>query len=157
MKKTLLMVMGVVTLLMGGCVRNISSSSYEASTVGSAGITYPCTVVSVRKVLVEEENLSGGTLAGGAAGMAIGQTIGQGSGQVLATVAGGLIGAAAGAAAQKSMSSQEGFEYTVKLENGEMRTIVQGADSPLVPGQAAYLIVYPTEGRAQARSRLIAR
>ncbi|MDR0677519.1 MAG: glycine zipper 2TM domain-containing protein [Holosporaceae bacterium] len=143
-------------LLVVGCARDISSSSYNARTVGAASSTYPCTVVSQRKIMVEEgeyleDNKTGGIM-GAIAGGVLGNAMGGGRGRVVTTAAGALAGAAAGAYAEKKLKSQEGIEYIVKMESGDMKTIVQGTDVILVPGQAAYLVI-----DHRGRSRLIAR
>jgi outer membrane lipoprotein SlyB len=142
-------------LIIGGCARNISSSTYDAKTLGSASTTYPCTIVNVRKVMVEEgerleDNKTGG-LIGAVTGGVLGNAVGGGRGRVITTAAGALAGAAAGAYAEKSLKSQEAFEYVVELQSGGMRTVVQGTDTVFAPGQSALLIIDP-----KGRSRLIA-
>ncbi|MDR1551649.1 MAG: glycine zipper 2TM domain-containing protein [Holosporaceae bacterium] len=143
-------------LLIGGCARNISSSAYDAQTLGAASSTYPCTVLKVRKVAVEEgerlEDNKAGGIMGAIAGGALGNTVGSGRGRTLATVGGALAGATAGAYAEKRLKSQEAFEYVVELQSGGLRTVVQGTDVALAPGQAALLVIDPN-----GRARLIAR
>ena len=143
-------------LLMSGCARNIGANTYDAKTVGGVSSTYPCVVVSSRKVMVEEgENLEDnktGGIMGAIAGGVLGNAIGAGRGRVITTAAGALGGAAAGAYAEKGLKSQEGIEYIVELKSGGMKTIVQGTDVVLYPGQNALLIVDP-----RGRSRLIAK
>jgi outer membrane lipoprotein SlyB len=139
-----------------GCARNISSSTYDAGTVGSAAATYPCIVVGVRKVLVEEgerleDNKTGGII-GAITGGVLGNAVGGGRGRAITTATGALAGAAAGAYAEKKMKSQEAYEYVVELSSGGMRTIVQGTDVVLAPGQAAWLIDDPN-GRSRLRAR----
>jgi outer membrane lipoprotein SlyB len=51
-------------------------------------------------------------------------------------VAGGLLGAAA----EQGMTRQEGVEITVRLDNGELRAIVQTADEPFKPGDRVRLL-----------------
>ncbi|MDR2068076.1 MAG: glycine zipper 2TM domain-containing protein [Holosporaceae bacterium] len=143
-------------LSIGGCARNISSNTYDAKTLGSASHTYPCVVISSRRVMVEEgerleDNKTGGVI-GAIAGGVLGNAFGGGRGRIITTAGGALAGAAAGAYAEKSLKSQEAIEYVVELQSGEMRSVVQGTDVILSNGQAAYLIV-DTKGR----SRLVAR
>ncbi|MDR0580600.1 MAG: glycine zipper 2TM domain-containing protein [Holosporaceae bacterium] len=157
MKKSVVSVLLLSCVLaIGGCARNISSSTYDARTLGSASSTYPCTIVKVRRVQVEEgerlEDNKAGGIMGAIAGGALGNAVGGGRGRTLATAAGALGGAVAGAYAEKSLKSQEAFEYVVELESGGMRTVVQGTDVALAPGQSALLIIDPN-----GRSRLIAR
>lgn len=158
MKKVSVYVLGLCfsLSLLTGCARDISSDSYEEASVGSVASTYPCTVVSVRKVKVSgHEKLSdntAGILGGALAGGVLGNMVGGGRGRTLATAAGALAGATAGSYAQKKLEEQVGYEYTVKLESGKMMTIVQGPRHPLAPGQAANLII-----SSEGRSRLVAR
>jgi outer membrane lipoprotein SlyB len=143
-------------LIIGGCARNIESSTYDAKTLGEATSTYHCTVINVRKVKVEEgerleDNKTGGII-GALAGGALGNTMGGGRGRTATTVAGALAGAAAGAYAEKSLKSQYAFEYVVELQSGQLKTVVQGSDVILAPGQSALLTV-----DHRGRSRLIPR
>lgn len=149
--------LGCGMLVLTGCARDISSSSYDEATVGSVASTYACTVASVRKVRVNGQSklgdnglgIAGGALAGGA----LGSTIGKGNGSVIAATVGALAGATAGAYAQKNLEEQIGYEYTVRLnKNGRLMTVVQGADNPLQIGQPALLMVYPN-----GRSRVVPR
>jgi len=143
-------------LTLGGCARDISSSSYDEASVGSTSATYACKVVSVRKVRVNGQDKLGnnalGLIGGGVAGGVLGNMIGAGKGRTLATALGAAAGATAGAFAQQKLEQQEGLEYTVQLESGEYRTVVQGLDNPLNPGQLAFLMIY-----GNGRSRVIAR
>ena len=144
-------------VLLTGCARDISSGTYDARTLDGAALnSYPCKVISARKVQIEEgeylEDKKTGALVGGIAGGLAGNMIGGGKGRVLATGLGALAGAAGGAYAEKALKSQPGYEYTVQLEDGRMKTVVQGVDVVLFPGQNAMLI----EGRS-GRSRLVAR
>lgn len=158
MKKTLfyaaIAIAGILSI--GGCARNISSSSYDARKVGTASETYECTVVSVRKVMVEEgdylENNMTGALMGAAAGGVLGNMVGGGRGRTAATVVGALAGGAGGAIAEKHLKSQEGLEYVVKLSTGAIRTVVQGLDNPLYQGQAALLIIDRNRARVIPRN-----
>ena len=160
MKKVtmLLSVLCCGTLLLTGCARNISANSYDARAMNGSGmISYPCKVISVRTVAVEEgdylEDNKTGTLLGAVAGGLAGNMIGGGRGRILATGVGALAGAAGGAYAEKSLKSQNAYEYVVQLTNGSMRTVVQGMDTFLQVGQEALLI----EGTRNSRPRLIAR
>lgn len=143
-------------LAMSGCVREISSSSYDAKTLGTSNETFECTVIKVRQVVVQEgdylrDNATGGII-GAVAGGAIGNSIGGGRGRTLATVAGATAGALSGAYAERSLSKQNALEYTVRLSTGELRTVVQGVDNALYTGQSALLII-----DNNGRSRLVAK
>lgn len=156
MKKIALTLAGVgcIAILFTGCERNISANTYNARTIGASMRTYPGVIVSMRQVKIEEgdcleDNKTGGVM-GAVAGGALGSAIGKGSGNTIATATGAIAGAMAGAYAERSLKTQDGFEYTVKLQSGELRTVVQGKDTSLYPGQNVMLIEDP-----RGRSRLV--
>jgi outer membrane lipoprotein SlyB len=155
-KNIVVVVLCGIPLIIGGCARNIETGTYDARTIGETASTYYCKVINVRKVKVEEgdrlEDNSTGILVGGVTGGMLGNTVGGGRGRAAATAAGAMAGAAAGAYAEKFMKSQYGFEYVVELQSGELKTVVQGGDVILAPGQAALLMEYQN-----GRSRLIPR
>jgi outer membrane lipoprotein SlyB len=86
------------------------------------------TVMSVNQVTIEGEPGPIGLLAGGATGAAVGQTIGSGRGRTAATVIGGAAGALAGAAVEKKVTTKQGIEITVQLDDGRTVAIVQEVD-----------------------------
>ncbi|MEB5510751.1 hypothetical protein QMA70_13230, partial [Burkholderia pseudomallei] len=64
---------------------------------------------------------------GGALGAVAGSAIGGGRGSVLTAIAGGIAGAVAGNAVGQGLSSANGVEITVRLDNGDLRSITQAA------------------------------
>lgn len=144
-----------LVFLLSGCARDISSNTYKASHVGEASFTYQGVVANVREVQVEEgerleENAAGasiGTLAGGA----VGYQFGGGKGQIATTAAGAILGGVAGAFAEKALKSQKGLEYVVRLDNGQVMTVVQGLDPRLSSGQRVLVLVSHS-----GRSRVVA-
>tara|TARA_R110002095_G_C4228722_1_gene237790 strand:- start:513 stop:1004 length:492 start_codon:yes stop_codon:yes gene_type:complete len=141
-------------LMMTGCGRNIGASNYASAGVGESMTSYAGVIASKRQVLVQEgdklqDNVIGG-VAGGVAGGFLGNTLGGGRGNTLATVGGVAAGALAGAYAQKELSKQEAFEYTIQLDNGQLKTVVQGLDVNLHPGQRVILHV-----SYKGRSRIV--
>lgn len=130
---------------LSGCARNISSDTYSASHVGEASQTYQGVIVAKRQVNVEEgerlQDNTAGLVGGGVGGGLLGSLLGGGKGRVLGAVGGAAAGALAGAYAQKALSQQTAWEYTVKLDNGSLRTVVQGQDTSLSIGQKVLLQV----------------
>lgn len=141
-------------LVMTGCARNIGASNYASAGVGESMTSYPGVIVSKRQVTVQDQDkLQDNTLgmvAGGVGGGLLGSTIGQGKGSTLAAVGGAAAGALAGAYAQQELSKQEAFEYTIQLDNGTLKTVVQGLDVNLSSGQRVILHV-----SHQGRSRIV--
>jgi len=140
-----------MTTFATGCATDISSKSYSDEDVGEAAQTYSGTVVKVRSVKVAPDQLGKshvGMLAGGMGGGLIGSQIASGLGGAIATL--GLAGAGAlgGAMAEKSLKTQQGLEITVRLNSGELRTVVQGNDVSFKQGERIYLMIY-SRGRCK--------
>ena len=130
----------ICALMATACASNINSDHYTTSATGSVGQVMPCTVVSVRQVNVSSSDSSAGSLIGAIGGGVAGSTIGHGRGSVLGALGGAALGALAGDFAEGELSKQGGVEYIVKLDNGAMRTITQGTDVYMQPGQKCYLL-----------------
>lgn len=148
----------LIPALLSGCARDISSNSYSEATVGEASSTFQGVIVNVRQIKVTggdklSDNTAGiglGALAGGLAGGAFG----RGYGQLAAAAGGAVLGGTAGAFAEKALNEQQALEYTVRLNNGEIKTVVQGLDNPIAVGQPVFLSI-SYQGK-QARSRVVA-
>jgi len=153
----------VALSLVTSCAREISSDTYTADHIGEAQVTYAGVILNARAVKVcGAEKLEGngaGVGAGLIGGAAAGSAVGKGSGNVIATVGGAILGAVGGAFAEKGLSSQNGMEYVVQLEKGDLMTIVQGANPAFSVGQEVYVITATLNERTgkQNRSRIIAR
>ena len=136
--------------LLAGCADDINSDHYSTSATGKVSTVAQCTVLSVRQVRVDDDDTSAGTMIGGLAGGVAGSTIGHGRGSALGAVGGALLGGLAGSAAQKGLSSQTGYEYIVKLDNGQAISITQGTSQPLMVGQRC-LVLYGNPSRIIAQ------
>lgn len=140
MRKIVLLATAALIMPIAACTSDISSSHYSTSSVGAVAQVVAGTVVSVRQITVSSEDNNAGTLIGGALGGIGGSTIGGGStAHALGAVGGAVIGGIAGNAAQRGLSSQQGYEYVVRLDNGNMLTVTQGNDVLLNPGQRCYV------------------
>ena len=144
----------LVAALLGaaGCAREVSPSVVSANTVGAVNEAFFGTVQSVRPVTIQEgdrlqENTTGAVI-GGLAGAAVGSVFGGGWGRVIATGAGAVVGSVVGAAAERDLSRQQGVEYTVRLDNGRMITVVQGPEPALATGQR---VIVQTSNQGRAR------
>ncbi len=139
-----------------GCSRETSSNVYDDTSIGEASSTYPGVVMQMQEVSVTNgdglQNNTTGLIGGGLAGALLGSTIGHGNGSVVASVAGGIVGATGGAALEQGLKNQKAMQYIVQLENGELKTIVQGIEPALIPGQNVYVMI-----SSRGRSRIIER
>ena len=130
----------LIALMASGCAQNIGANHYNTSATGEVGQVMPCKVVSVRQVNVSSSDSSAGALLGAIGGGVAGSTIGHGRGSLLGALGGAALGGLAGDFAGEELSKQTGVEYIVKLDNGAMRTITQGTDVYMQPGQRCYLL-----------------
>ncbi|MAP25174.1 MAG: hypothetical protein CMM87_06560 [Rickettsiales bacterium] len=152
--KSLISVLTITLLLLPGCARRISQNYYSAASVGEAAHTYKGTIISARRVEVGEaerlQDNTTGLAVGGIAGGVAGSQIGSGSGSVLAAAGGAILGGLAGAYAQDELSRQAAVEYSVQLTNGQIMTVVQGAEEVYQAGQPVLVIV-----SKKGRSRIV--
>lgn len=131
-KKTLtLAAMLTASVTLSGCFTPPGSADvYSASQAQREQTVRMGTVESVRAVIIQDENSGGsalGTIGGGAVGAVAGSAIGGGRGSILTAIAGGIVGAVAGNAIGQNLSSANGVEITVRLDNGDLRSITQAA------------------------------
>jgi outer membrane lipoprotein SlyB len=97
-------------------------------------------VLRVRPVRIEGTRTIIGPAAGAAVGGVAGSTIGGGDEErAIGAIAGAVLGGLAGAAVEQGVTRREGLAYTVRLSNGEVVNIVQGADLYIEPGSAVFV------------------
>jgi outer membrane lipoprotein SlyB len=138
---------------LGACARQISPNYVTGVQAGEVMRTEIGWVESARPVRVREkdqlqQNYLGAAI-GGATGGYLGHELGgDGMEQVIVTGLGALAGATAGALAEQGLKEQTAMEYVFRNEIGEVKTIVQGPEPLIQPGQRAYLHISPN-GRAR--------
>ncbi len=139
-KYALLLALPLTAAGIAGCASDIDSNYYSTGSVGQVSQAQGCTVVSVRPIKVSTPN-GAGTAIGGIAGGIAGSQIGGGNtAHLLGAVGGAILGGFAGNAAQEGLTSQQGYEYIVRLDNGNTVSTTQGADVLLNPGQRCQII-----------------
>ena len=157
MKQIFAVAMLALPLMLTNCAPKLGGSDYSMADVGANSTSLRGSITSIRVVnlVATDANKPGiGALAGGVAGGVTGNVISNGG--PFTTMAGGLLGATAGHFAEQALTNQEGFEYTVQLDNGEVKTIAQGAEPRMAVGQRV-LVVLNNKGTGgqQARSRVV--
>lgn len=139
-KYALLLALPLTAAGIAGCASDIDSNYYSTGSVGQVSQAQGCTVVSVRPIKVSTQN-GAGTAIGGIAGGIAGSQIGGGNtAHLLGAVGGAILGGFAGNAAQEGLTSQQGYEYIVRLDNGNTVSTTQGAHVLLNPGQRCQII-----------------
>ena len=121
----------VVALLgigLAGCASSQSGSVYTRGEARQEMRVAYGVVEEIRPVLIEGTSGTVGTLAGAAVGGIAGSTIGGGRGAAIATVIGAVAGGVAGAAVEEGVTRQDGWEITVRFDDGALRAYVQAAD-----------------------------
>ena len=108
------------------------------------------TILRVNLVTIEGTQSGAGTVAGGAMGGALGSAVGSGSGQVIATVGGAILGGIAGSAIEKGVTTAQGVEIEVQLDNGELLVVVQENDAVYKVGDRIRVL---RDGRGTTRIR----
>ena len=117
-----------LTLALAACAPPQSGSLVDANQSQVAQRVTLGTVVAFRQVLVRGGRPGAelaGTLGGGAIGVAAGNQIGDGEGRDIARAIGGIVGATAGNRAAAGATSQQSFEWTVRLDNGATIAVIQ--------------------------------
>ena len=146
MKKFALLALLPLAFAINACTSNIGANDYSTSGVRQVGRAMGCTVLSVRQVVVRSDNNVGMLAGAGAGGLAGSMVGGNDTTKILGALGGAVVGGIAGDAAQSGLSKQEGYEYVVKTENGNVMTITQGNDVLMTPGEKCYLL-YGKEAR----------
>lgn len=138
-------------LIFGGCASSSSGRSYpshEARTVQEVGYGE---VISVHTVEIEGIASPIGVIGGAAIGHAIGSKIDDPDSRWITRTVAGVAGAAAGQAIERKLTEQEGFEITVRLDDGSGTiAVVQAQDIAFTPGDRVR-VLFGRGGRARVR------
>lgn len=133
-----------IALSLSACAPHLGGNDYEASAVGEISSTLQGTIIATRVVKLRRDNAHQpgvGTAAGAVTGAIAGSTIGGGHKMPLVSGAlGGLLGGAAGHAIENKLTEQNGIEYHIKLNTGEIITLTQGLEPKLSVGQKILVI-----------------
>lgn len=141
--KSVIAVLLCVAIFGCGGPSSHSSNTISRSQAGRAQTVLDGEVLFVRSVTIEGSSSPVGAIAGGALGYVIGNNIGGGRGRDVARVGGTIGGAAAGNAVQRNVTQEQALEITVKLDNGQIISIVQAADEPFNDGDRVRVLQRP--------------
>ncbi|MDG1938023.1 MAG: hypothetical protein P8J42_02595 [Pseudomonadales bacterium] len=101
------------------------------------------TIVDATPVMIEGTKTGIGGVLGGVVGGLAGSTVDDGTTGDIAAVIVGAAGAAVGAKAESAITKAQGMEYTIKLDDGEVISVVQALDpnaEPIGAGDAVKLL-----------------
>lgn len=147
MNKSIVMVALLsATMITSGCAPRIGGDQYSVYGAGEVSQTNRGAIVAMRPVNISAsstgmDNQPGtGAAIGSIGGAVLGSQIGNGRGQAVAGLLGAVAGGVAGHFAGQAMTDQQGFEYQVQLDRGDLITIAQGAEPRLHVGQRVLVI-----------------
>lgn len=138
-KMTAILASALLGLTVAGCAGpNLSGESYSRHEVRRVQTVDYGIVESARLVVIEGRHDGVvGTGAGAVIGGIAGRQVGGGSGKDIMTVVGAVAGGVAGQRIEQGMTRKQGQEVTVRLETGELISVVQevNAQGPVLqPG-----------------------
>lgn len=136
----------VTAVLLSGCASDYSGNKYDGSAVGEVQRTDRGQVISLRKVELKPEVSGVGTALGAVGGGLVGGMFGGGNAKILTATAGAVAGGVAGNAL--ATKTQDGIEYTVKLDTGAIVTIAQAPTPAISVGQRVH-VIYSQKGRSR--------
>lgn len=141
----------MATLVLAGCSSfGTSGQKYDrAETKTAYSIEYG-KVVAAEPVEIEGEVGIIGTWGGATVGAAAGSGVGDGTGRYVSRAVGGVVGAVVGQAVEKEITSENGLEIVVDLDDGGSVAIVQANDVAFAPGDRVRVLFGP---RGSARVR----
>lgn len=115
------------SFILAGCASEQGGDVYSRDQVRQVQHFKVGTVESVHKVRIEGTKSPVGTTAGTIVGGIAGSGAAEGKTGQVAAVLGAVVGGIAGAAAEEAYTRENGFEYSIKLEDGNYISVVQAA------------------------------
>ncbi|RPJ34787.1 MAG: glycine zipper 2TM domain-containing protein [Verrucomicrobiaceae bacterium] len=114
----------ILSFFLVSCAQDsLTGDTVSRGEAGRAQDVRTGTITSIRPVRIEG-GTTGGTLVGAGVGGLLGNQIGSGSGRTAATVGGALVGGAAGSHVGQNVTSRNGLEIEVRLNDGGGRLSV---------------------------------
>lgn len=133
--------------LLAACASSKSGSVYTREQARQEMTVRQGVVESVRQVGLEGTKSGAGTMAGAAVGGVAGSNVGGGKGQIVGAILGAVVGGLAGAAVEEGATRKIALEITVRLNNGQLVSVVQEGDERFLPGERVRLL----SGRGETR------
>lgn len=113
----------ISVFFLAACEQKQGQDVYKANELGVSRAVEYGTIIDVREVEIAAEK-GPSTLIGAGVGGGSGSYVGGGSGQTWATVGGAVAGAIIGSAIENELGKSKGYEYTIEMRDGDIKTIV---------------------------------
>ena len=148
-KKVSLIAILSSSLFVAGCASTLTGDSYSRDDARQVQTVEFGQVQDTRLVVIEGTKSPIGGVAGAAVGGIAGSSIGDGRGSNVAAVIGAVAGGLAGAAAEEQLTKSQGIEIVVRLESGEIISVVQGYEenNPINAGDSVRVLYLNGETR----------
>lgn len=140
----------IATLLLAACGANYGGSTYKGGQARTAHTVQWGTIEQITDATIEDQPTGLGALGGAVVGGVLGNMVGSGKGRTLATLGGAVGGAAAGYAGEKAVGNKRAIEITVRLESGQVMSIVQEPDEVFTVGDRVR-VLQGGDGSARVR------
>jgi len=125
MKKIAINCLGIIFLLSLAACASQTGGSYSSSQTRSPQTVTMGTITQLNEAFISNDASGVGTLGGAVVGGVAGSTLGGGRGRILTTLGGAVLGGLLGTGVEKAVNSKDALDITVKLDNGQMLSIVQ--------------------------------
>jgi outer membrane lipoprotein SlyB len=155
MRKTLLLAIPTILLVLTGCASSQKAGVYQTGQVQQKMKVVLATVIDVRDVDIEATPTRAGATAGAVGGAVIGSGNGMGKNAAVGSVAGAVVGGVAGTLAEKALNSKKGIEIVYRPDGStEALALVQEKDdqNAIAVGDRVRIL----EGQFNARAVKIA-
>ena len=129
-----------LSCFLAACGADLSSGTYSGGQVNTANKVVYGTIINKRTVTINNSSGVGG-VAGAVAGGAVGSGIGGSfRANLLGGVGGVLAGALIGNAIDKSINTQQGYEYIIRVSKGNPIAVTQSHENNLPVGMRVMVI-----------------
>ena len=131
------------TALLTGCASNSHPNDYGNYNNSASNANMGYGTIDSIQVTREKGSTSGaGAVVGGLVGALVGNQVGSGTGRAAATVAGAVGGAAIGnnVESNRSQNGQDMYQISIRLDNGDYRTVVQDSVYDLRVGNRVRMV-----------------
>ncbi|AMO57367.1 glycine zipper 2TM domain-containing protein [Endozoicomonas montiporae] len=118
----------LVAVSLTGCMSDLTGTTYSSGEARQMQVVRFGTVAEARFVKLQGTEGEVGTLAGGATGAVLGSQIGGRNEGIIGGIAGAVAGGVLGNMAEKKLTTKQGIEITVRLEDGSYVSVVQQHD-----------------------------
>lgn len=134
-----------VLLALSGCATTDRYTTTDSGRTYQDGRYYSgycdnCGVIEAIAVNQARPGVGAGAVIGGLAGAAVGSQVGDGRGQTAATILGAAGGAYAGHKIEQSQREKSEYRFTIRMQDGSLRTVFQADNPGLRVGDAVRIV-----------------